>query len=329
MRITRAAAPRVPLLDHRSALPLDMPFTPRMAEAWGVSRAQLRAHVEQGLVRRVLRGVYAVAQAPDDIHLRAGALGLVVPRSAIVTDRTAAWLHGVPILPRTALRSTPPIQVFQSSGTRVRRPGVLSGTRGLLESDVTEVDGVRATTALRTALDLGRLLWRFDALAAIDGFLRIGVQHEELLQQISRFKGYRGVRQLRALAPLGDRRSESPGESGLRLHWHDAGLPAPELQLWVYDDHGVAVYRLDLTLPELRYAAEYDGERFHSASDDVEHDGDRRKWLRNHARWEIDVFTKVDVYSPNSDPVTRLLAGIERARKALHFWTPGLPGNHE
>src|SRR5206468_3759671 len=29
-------------------------------------------------------------------------------------------------------------------------------------------------------------------------------------------------------------------------HWYDAGLPRPELQVWVYDDDGVGVYRLDI-----------------------------------------------------------------------------------
>ena len=46
--------------------------------------------------------------------------------------------------------------------------------------------------------------------------------------EIGRFRGFRGVVQLRCLAPLGDGRAESPGESALRLHWYDAGLPTPE-----------------------------------------------------------------------------------------------------
>lgn len=205
------------LLDARFPLPLEDAFTPAQGLAHGVSHWQLRCLAETGHVRRVVPGVYAAAQAPDDVRFRARALGLVIAESAIVTDRSAAWLHGVSIQPRSALWVAPPISVFQSDGTRLRRPGVASGLRGLASSDITEVEGIRVTTAVRTALDLGRLLWRFDALAAIDGFLRIGVPHEMVLAEITRFKGYRGVVQLRALAPLGDPLSESPAESALRL----------------------------------------------------------------------------------------------------------------
>ncbi len=60
-----------------------------------------------------------------------------------------------------------------------------------------ELGGLRVTTPVRTACDLGRLLWRFDALAALDGYLRIGVDRDEVLLEMPRFRGYRGVRQLR------------------------------------------------------------------------------------------------------------------------------------
>jgi hypothetical protein len=238
-----------------------------------------------------------------------------------VTDRTAAWLHGVDLLPRSSGRTPPPINVFHTTDTRMDRPGVASGRRGLEPGDITVVQGIRVTTALRTSLDLGRLLWRYDALAAIDGFLRIGVPHELLIAEIGRFRGYRGVRQLRALAPLGDGRAESPGESALRLNWYDASLPRPDLQTWVYDDHGVAIYRLDIALPELRYAAEYDGEENHSSDEDREHDEKRRTWCERERLWLFEVFTKVDVYERRPDPLPRLTSGYRKARERV-LWTP-------
>ena len=222
-------------LTSRASIPLDQPFTAAQAAGWGVSRQTLRTLVARGLVRRMLAGVYVAVQAVDDMGLRAAALALVVPEAAVVTDRTAAWLHGVNVLPRSSGTTPPPLNVFHTTDTRMDRPGVASGRRGLIPTDITVVRGVRVTTALRTSLDLGRLLWRYDALGAIDAFLRIGVPHEILSAEIDRFKGYRGVRQLRALAPLGDGRAESLAESALRLNWLDAGLPRPDLQTWVYD----------------------------------------------------------------------------------------------
>lgn len=310
------------LLSPSFPLPLDAPFTQQQARASGITQHGFEKLVRGGLLRRVVRGVYAVAQAPDDMLLRASALALVIPPTAVVTDRTAAWLHGVEILPRTALTLAPPIEIVHVDDTRVRRPEVDGRRRGLIPSDITVVHGVRVTTGLRTALDLGRLLWRFDALAAIDGFLRIGVPHELLIAEIGRFKGYRGVIQLRMLAPLGDPKSESPGESALRLHWCDAELPRPELQHWIYSDGGVPIYRLDITLPDLRYGAEFDGEEFHTEAEDQEYDASRRGWITDHRAWIIDPFTKIEVYGRDPSPVPQLQAGYAEARRAVSLWTP-------
>jgi hypothetical protein len=311
----------VALLDERCPLPLDAPFTTAQAEALGISRHLLSRLCQLSLIRPLVRGTYVAAQVVDTIELRASALQLVVPDTAVVTDRTAAWLHGVDILPRSAAHEPPPVQMFASNGSRVRRPGVASGVRTLPDSDVMTVDGVVVTTPLRTALDLGRLLWRFDALAALDGFLRLGVPRDDVLRSIERFKGERGVVQLRVLAPLADGRAESPAESVLRLHWYDAGLPRPELQWWVYDDDGVAIYRVDLALPDCRYGAEYNGEAFHT-EEDRPYDEDRLGWLSTQRWWVIDVFTKEDVYPRSADPASRLTAGVRLARSRMGLWVP-------
>jgi hypothetical protein len=256
--------------------------------------------------------------------MRAAALTLVLPPGAIVADRTAAWLHGVDILPRSALVTPPPLTVVHMTGdTRMRRPEADGHRRGLIPSDITVVHGVPVTTGLRTALDLGRLLWRFDALAAIDGFLRVGVPHDLLVAEIGRFKGYRGVRQLRALVPLGDGKAESPGESALRLHWYDAGLPRPHLQIWIFADDGAPLFRIDIGDPDVRYGAEYDGEQHHTEEEDREHDEKRRLWIADHRSWSIDPFTKHDVYRPGAWPVSTLVAGHREARRTMALWTPG------
>jgi hypothetical protein len=305
-------------LTSRSPLPLEQPFTPDRA---GVSRQTLRTLVAQGFVRSVLHNVYVATTAADDMSMRAKALSLVIPSEAVVTDRTAAWLHGVDILPRSSRLAVPPVHAFHTADTRTRREGVTSGRRGLVPTDITEVHGIRVTTALRTALDLGRLLWRYDALGAIDGFLRTGVPHELLIAEIGRFRGYRGVRQLRALAPLGDGRAESGAESALRLNWHDAGLPRPDLQIWVYDHDGVGLYRIDLGLEEVRYGVEYDGQEFHTNTADQAHDEERRGWCERERHWHFEVFTKVDVYERRPDPISRLQSGLYVARRNVP-WSP-------
>jgi hypothetical protein len=303
-------------------LPLDQPFTTRTAREAGVTHNHLAALVRDGLVRRVLHGVYAPSQAPDSIRFRASALRLVIPECAVVTDRTAAWLHGVPILERGSHLNAPPITVCETVDSRVRRPEVDGHRRQLLDRDVMELEGLRVTTPLRTGLDLGRSLWRFDALAALDGVLDIGVDHDELLAEIERFRGYRGVRQIRWIAPLADGRAESPGESALRLHWYDAGLPKPDLQHGISDDCGRELYRLDVALPEIRYAAEYDGAAHHSSDADVAHDEERRDWIRRERHWTIDPFRKDAVYGRRTDIDKQLRAGFLAAKKSVSFWIP-------
>lgn len=318
--------PGTSLLGPWCPLPLDRSFSKAEAAALGVSGWAIRCLLAESLIRPVLRGVYAASQAPDNVAFRAAALGKVAPPSSVITDRTAAWLHGVDILPRTAVREPPPVSCFDTRpGSRTRRPGVGSGERRLPSYDVMVLHGVRVTTPLRTALDLGRLLWRFDALAALDGFLRLGVRHDELLGATPRFRHYRGVIQLRALAPLADGLAESPGESALRLHWYDAGLPRPELQHWVLDDHGVGIYRLDISAPDLRYAAEYDGEEFHGLQD-REHDAARRSWIEQERTWTIDAFRKAEVYGLHGDPGPTLRDGLRRARAGLTSWSIGGSG---
>jgi hypothetical protein len=212
--------------------------------------------------------------------------------------------------------------VCERVDSRVRRGDVDGRRRQLLDRDVMELWGVRVTTPIRTGLDLGRRLWRFDALGALDGVLHLGVDHDELLEESLRFKGHRGMRQLRALAPLADGRAESPGESALRLHWLDAGLPRPEPQHGILDDWGHEIYRLDVPFPAARYAAEYDGEQFHSDPDDVRNDEERRDWITRERGWLIDVFRKDDVYGRNTDVGERLQAGLRRAREATTIWRP-------
>ena len=309
------------LLGPAFPLPLDEPFRISTAQEAGCTRRALSVMVADGLLRRPLHGVYAASQAPDSIAFRAKALGLVIPECAVVTDRAAGWLHGMPVLRRGAHLAAPSIEVCHTTDTRCRRSGADGHRRGLLARDIVVVQDVRVTTALRTSLDLGRLTWRYDALSALDAAIRIGVDHDEMLTEIGRFKGYRGVRQLRWLAPLADPRAESPPESALRLHWHEAGLPWPDTQIWIRD-RGVPVYRLDVGKLEVRYAAEYDGVEFHSEQDDQEYDAERRDWIRRDQAWTIDVFDKDDVYGRRTDIQERLRAGFNGARGAVARWRP-------
>jgi very-short-patch-repair endonuclease len=73
--------------------------------------------------------------------------------------------------------------------------------------------------------------------------------------------------------------AESAEESRLRLLLTRAGLPAPVLNMNLFDSGGRFVARLDLAYPEYRVAPEYDG-RGHAEAAQFARDADRWDAIR-------------------------------------------------
>jgi hypothetical protein len=301
-------------LLERSGLDLSTPFTSQVARAAGLESKHLLRLVEHGLLRRPLRGVYYGAHLEDTLELRVACVRLAVPEDGVVTDRTAGWLHGsaMVLAPNDHL-VVPAVSVFQGSSKRLRNDVTASGERRLSDRDVVEVHGLRTTTPLRTACDLGRLLRRDAAFAALDAMTRLGrFTVDDLVVEAERFRGYRGVRQLRALAPLADPGAESFGESVLRLRWYDAGaFPRPETQIPILKPEMSLMARLDLGCRAWRYAAEYDGAAFHGP-DQEDHDRARRAWIADEG-WTVEVYRRDDVFGPRQNASARLAKGLRLA----------------
>jgi hypothetical protein len=307
------------LLGPDFPLPVTQPFTARQATDAGVSRHVVGRLVQEGLVRRILRGVYVAAQVREDLLLRARALALVVPPDAAVTDWSACWLHSG-VLPPGGHLEVPPVSVFRSPGRGRLRNGIsLSGERSFAKQDLTRVEELLVTTPVRTAWDLGRLATRDWALAGMDALLRGGgFDLPELVGGVERFRRQRGVVQLRKLAPLADGRSESPGESVLRLRWLDlADLPAPEPQVSITGAAGREIYRIDLGVEELRFGVEYDGVEHHTSDADRAHDLRRRYDLAVRRNWTVLPVTRENVFGSGRDVERILYEGVRRARLDL------------
>ncbi len=246
--------PLHPRHPRHAVLPPDAPFTAAMARSAGIEPHSLARLVREGAVRRLLRGVYAFSSVPETPGVRAAALGHVVAPDALVVDRSAAWVHGVD--PREEPGKGPgeepaPVQVLVPGRTRRRTPG---GLRHLAPHDCQRLGGIRLTTPLRTALDLGRSLDPDRALGAMDALLRGGTfTHAALLAELPRMAGHRGFAQLRALAVQVDARSAGMAESSLRLRWNGAHLPTGTPGLPVVA--GGRQVRLSLALAERRFGA--------------------------------------------------------------------------
>ncbi len=307
-----------PFLTSTAPIPIDRPFTTRWARAQGVDPRLLRAWSRAGFLVRPIHGVMHAAQLDDSLELRLECLRLVVPEDAVVTDRTAAWLHGAPmVLEPYAHRLVPPVDVFLLPGSRIRRPLARSGQRGLFRNEIEELGGMRVTTRLRTMCDLGMKLPRKQAFAAMCSMLKVAdfTLDDVSRQADGRFKGHRWVRQLRALAPLCDPRFGSPGECILALIWHETpGLPPFEPQFCVKGP--VGFFYLDLAVPELRYGAEYFGAEWHGESQ-AEADQARLSWLETTDGWRFGVYGADDVRGTGQIASDRLLRDIAEARQTL------------
>ncbi len=297
------------------------PFTLAMAREIGLSAATLFRLVRRGVLRHPVRDVYVPSAIPDGIELRCQTLRLVLPDDAFICDRTASWLHaGDRALAPNEHLSVPPISCFRPSDHgRLRNKLVDSGEREIRPRDLMTLGGLTVTTPLRTALDLGRLQRTADLkLHGMDTMLGLGAfGYEQLLAEVPRFNRRRGVVELRVLAPLVDGGSESFGESALRLRWYGAGLPRPQTQISIRV-HGREVYRIDLGLEDMLFAAEYDGERWHG-EEQAEQDEERRRWLERVRGWAIEAFRKPHVFGTQQHAEQRLRTTYNtvRARHGL------------
>lgn len=191
------------------------------------------------------------------------------PGVPVVAGTAAAILHG-------SMWFDPEFQIELLHDLKgSSRHGVGRTTRRyqISSSDVVEVDGVWATTPVRTAFDVGRIPPDWRGLGYLDALHRaIGFSLPTLFRYIENHAGWRHIRQLRAIAPLIDGSAESPAESWVRLLMLKGDLPTPELQIPIADEVGREFARADLGYRAEKIVIEYDGAEFHETPAQQAHD---------------------------------------------------------
>ena len=146
-----------------------------------------------------------------------------------------------------------------SRGSRSQRAGVLVHVAALPGGQVTMVRGVRFTSVARTVVDLARVLPFAEGAALADSALYDGkTTARELAGIIAQCPRWPGIQRARRVVAFADPRAESVLESLGRAAFHEAGLPPPDLQVWVGDD-GEIIGRADFLWREYRTIAEADG----------------------------------------------------------------------
>jgi hypothetical protein len=260
------------------------PFKLADARTLGVTRGQLRA----ARYGRLGSGMYHWVGLKETPQLTLSAVARRLPNGGAFSGRTAAWLHGLDVEPCDPIEVTIP-EPFGSSrvaGASVRRAA-------LAAADIVLRRRLPATSALRTAVDLGGRNPLKEAVVAVDLFLHAElVSLEELRCHVAGHPGAWGIGRLRRAVDLAEPKSESAMESRLRMVMVMAGLPKPEVQIDVRDDRGHFLGRPDLLYPRHRLAIEYDGG---THRDRMIEDNRRQNGLVG-AGYRLLRFTAADVY---------------------------------
>ncbi|WP_133251836.1 hypothetical protein [Actinomycetospora cinnamomea] len=240
------------------------PFRGRQARDAGlVTRGVLAGPT----TRRLFPDVHVAVEAPDDLRTRAIAASLLVP-GAVVGGHAAAELLDASCGPVDAA-----VDLIVGRHRTRSRPGLRVRQDVLGDDEVVEVDGVRVTTARRTAFDLACRLEHVEAVVAVDALARVGrFAAEELL---ALRPGARGTRRLPRVVAAVDPRAESPPETRTRLALVAQGVPLPDLQVEVFDAHGIFAGRVDMGWRRARVGVEYQGDH---------HRTDMVQWRRDQAR---------------------------------------------
>ncbi len=213
-----------------------------------------------------------------------------LPSEAVVGFHTGARLHGFGDVPQDSLH------VIVPAGSVVPKiSGVIAHEAVLPVCDPVMLSGIPTASAERCAVDLARTVRRMDALPLLDLALRSGAcLPADLRWEVARHARLRGVCQARQLVRLADARAECRQESQLRLVLIDGGLPPPEPQIWVADECGNPIFRLDMGYRTRKVGIEYDG-RSHLTRERLRADRARMNWLSAHG-WTMRYFTDRDLY---------------------------------
>lgn len=243
-----------------------------------VTRAQLLAagltprmvwrRVRSKRLRPLHRGVY---QAGPVMAARAREMAAVLacgPGSA-VSYRSAGWLWDILAPPAAG----EPVDVTVVGRDRSRRPGIRSHrVERLAPNEGTGIEGIPATTAGRTVVDLASVLDRQELERAVARAERREiVTREELSSLIERHRGRPGIPWLATLIrDLGGAAlTRSEAEIRFLALVRSSGLPPPLVNVVV------GGYEVDFFWPSAGIAVEVDGFAFHSS---------RRRFESDHRR---------------------------------------------
>ncbi len=295
------------------------PFRRSDALAAGITPRALSG----GGYRRLVRGVYVSADVVPTLAVRARAVQLVAPEDAVVSHHTAARLWGG-VVPDTAdvdiaiLRD----ERMDMDGVHPHRLHTRPPTRARY--------GLRVVDPATTFVHLAQDLDLVDLVVLGDSLVRRKATTCSDLVTAARRNSGRHTRLARRAAELVRTGVDSPPETRLRLLMVLAGLPEPVVDHQIRDARDHLRYRLDLALPEVKLAIEYDGRRFHEPTERRSPDLIRREDLEGED-WTFVVVVAEDLFDEPDRTLARIVRallrlGVPIPRRLDDRWRRHFPG---
>ncbi|PJJ58496.1 uncharacterized protein DUF559 [Mumia flava] len=259
------------------------PFTLADASPYGVERHHLRTR----RFRRLLRGVYVVADTPLTLTTWLRAALRTLPEDAVASHLSALRLWGL------ELRRLHPLHFSTNTTQHVLRPELrLHRRRGRLHPYVR--DAIACTGPNRTYVDCATILNTIELVQAAESLIhREHTTRAQLAAYLQQCHLDGVLRARRAFAFVRER-VESPMETLVRLALVFARLPEPDCNPRLFDRAGLFVARCDLVYEDYRVIVEYDGVWHERSKHQRARDRDRREALEK-LGWTVIVVYDTDL----------------------------------
>jgi hypothetical protein len=245
----------------------------------GLTASAVRKRASSGRFHRIYQAVYSLV--PRELLTRDGrfmAAVLACGPGAVLSHRSAAWLHGLLRTDRENIEVTVP-----RSSARPR-PGIdIYCSATLTAADTTRVNNIPCAAVARTLLDIAGVLPQrrveraFDQAETLQVFDLRAVR-DQLARNPTR-PGAALVKKVLQEHYVGSTLTWSELEEKFVSLCRSADLPAPEVnQLIVLDDGGPPI-RVDFLWRTQRVVVETDGHAFHRTRQSFENDRRRDQRL--------------------------------------------------
>lgn len=217
-------------------------FTRAMAREAGYDDKTVTRMVRAQVWTRFRRGYYcftdiwASLDATAQYRVRCRAVMHSLGSNVALSHLSGVLLHGIDVWDPD-LRH---VHVTRLDGAQGRIEGDVIHHEGQWAgNEVVEVDGLRVLAPVRCALEYGSRVTAEAALVVLDSMLHHDLADEHMLDRKFRaMAAWPGMRHLHVPVRMADGRAESVGETRGRWTFWRMGLPAPDLQVKIYDSKG-------------------------------------------------------------------------------------------